>query len=84
MFLEKECVNVVSGFSLIVLAIVLVGCLSGLMIKSTTYLVNKIETLDDTNASATSRYEVINLKTTPSVELVKYLERDDIKCVTDK
>ena len=44
MFLEKECVNVVSGFSLIVLAIVLVGCLSGLMIKSTTYLVNKIET----------------------------------------
>lgn len=59
MFLEKECVNVVSGFSLIVLAIVLVGCLSGLMIKSTTYLVNKIETLDDTNASASSRYEVI-------------------------
>ena len=84
MFLEKECVNVVSGFSLIVLAIVLVGCLSGLMIKSTTYLVNKIETLDDTNASATSRYEVINLKTTPWVELVKYLERDDIKCVKDK
>ena len=84
MFLEKECVNVVSGFSLIVLAIVLVGCLSGLMIKSTTYLVNKIETLDDTNASDSSRYEVINLKTTPCVELVKYLERDDIKCVTDK
>lgn len=80
MFLEKECVSVVSGFSLIVLAIVLVGCLSGLMIKSTTYLIGKIETLDDTNASA----EVINLKTTPCVELVKYLERDDIKCVTDK
>ena len=84
MFLEKECVNVVSGFSLIVLAIVLVGCLSGLMIKSTTYLVNKIETLDDTNASATSSYEVINLKTTPYVEVVKHLERDDIQCVIDK
>lgn len=84
MFLEKECVYVASGFLLIVLAIVLAGCLSALMIKSTTYLVNKIETLDDTNASASSRYEVINLKTTPCVELVKYLERDDIKCVTDK
>ena len=84
MFLEKECVSVVSGFSLIVLAIVLVGCLSGLMIKSTTYLIGKIETLDDTNASASSRYEVINLKTTPCVDLVKYLERNDIKCVTDK
>ena len=84
MFLEKECVNVVSGFSLIVLAIVLVGCISGLLIKSTTYLVGKIETLDDTNTSGSSRYEVINLKTTSCVELVKYLERDDIKCVTDK
>ena len=80
MFVEKECVSVVSGFSLIVLAIVLVGCLSGLLIKSTTYLISKI----DTNASTSSSYEVINLKTTPCVELVKYLERDDIKCVTDK
>ena len=80
MFLEKEFVNVVSGFSLIALAIVLVVCLSGLMLKSTIYLIGKM----DTNASTSNSYEVINLKTTPCVELVKYLERDDIKCVTDK
>ena len=80
MFLEKECVTVVSRILLIALATVLVVCLSGLMLKSTTYLIGKI----DTNASTSNSYEVINLKTTPCVELVKYLDRDDIKCVTDK